>query len=284
MNSESDKLNIKGVLEITAASTSVVAAIGYGSQRAYLNYLGIGGLGEVSVERLLYEAYTVLVASTSVFVIILGLIALLSIALILTNKLLDHRSNVDFKRLDELLHSPIIAAVFTTLMICDFGYLLANASMRTGVLFYSLSELKEISDRSFLFPISILSSFGAVVGCGLLRPNRPWVTGVWSVVRIVLPISMLWVMVVVFNVEIRGLSFPIVALSGTSTSSDACALLVYSTDKLYVLWSAPIEGNDARGMLTLDERSGAKTLTIFGLGDLRQMARTGFPCARKVYF
>jgi hypothetical protein len=50
---------LRNLLEITGVSASVVAGLGYVSLRTYFNFLGIGGVGDVTVTQLLYEAYAV---------------------------------------------------------------------------------------------------------------------------------------------------------------------------------------------------------------------------------
>jgi hypothetical protein len=285
MAERSTILDYKGALEVIGLSASVVAAVGYASLRAYLDFLGVAGTIEFSFDQLLYEAYALGLP------ILLSLIAILLLASVLglfvwagvriaAPSMSDRAGRLRVKLRAGFVPLWLLGILIGALSAVG---LVLGIGDRTGVLLLPAQEIATVTQRPILFPVSLTLLLVAWGAYGLTHRSDiglgPVARMAVRVATLVLALSFLWIATIAFNIHVRGLKFPLVSITDRSENSErgSCGFLVYSTSKMWVVWNMRNSKSGPLGVISVRSRSDNNRFMVFGDGDIRLVAKGASP-------
>jgi hypothetical protein len=275
------ELNLKAILETIGLSASVTAVLGYVSLRSYLNYLGIAGAVEFTIDQLLYEAYVV--GSQLLIGIILVLLAgcLVAVSGWIAARLAP-RSVTRFVTTFALRirvwlqHGPAIWSIVLSAAIL-FAVLLKSAAGPTGILLFFAKSLAAVSQQPVLFLLCVIAAVsftGFFISISLLKaePAGPVTRIVFRFSATCICLGLVLIATIAFNVHSRSTRFPLVALTDRTDKTGTCGLLVYSTSKQWMLWNLRSTLQGVRGTVSVRARKDEDQLQVLALVDARRIA------------
>jgi hypothetical protein len=249
--------NLKGILEIIAASVSVLAAAGYISLRAFLNFVGLTGVQELTVQQLLFECYAVCGAFVIIAVPVLCAgVGLCSISRLFA-QLIKHRPlmRIHIGDYGSILLDVSFALFASLILVLTVGI---YGSLTTEVLLEGVAQLRLFAPHPELFAgavaltlLLICLALSSRVAATIERLQGIQAARNARLVASILAIFYIWISAITYNVHFRQLSFPIASIRPASSNGSVfCGLFLYATDQTRFVWHVVGDGQTARGVIS----------------------------------
>jgi hypothetical protein len=286
---------LRAGLEAVGGLAAILAAIGYASVRAWLNHVGIRDIATLPLTLYLNEAYFFVSAVVAVLFPIVGaLLVGVAGAKSVSRRLISSAIVTKYGR-----HAPGAISVF---MLCLPLMTLATVSMclpgneSSDVLLHpeffvdvdGLANQKLYGSMKFALVISIGAFvlwlnyhpkvFAAVME--YFGENVAWSIRATCAVSLIV---IIWTSIIIVNVYVKELKFPLVTFSEQGRQVGLC-LLVFSTDDEYVFWrfgKLPVR----TGAFVIARRSEVKELFLAKVMSVTEIVSTGptLPCSSSSY-
>jgi hypothetical protein len=256
------------VLKLATTYAAALAAVGYISLRAYMNYLGVDMLS-LTTEVLLMETYTI-AFHTLIHLLLIGGAAFVLYLLYL---LVTHRAANTSRagRLKALLAQPWCAAIVVALLIVAALTLLTMAGRNTDVIVGSLRKERLVSPPIWPFDAALLISMAGIGMLPLMRKaqlppssRRLWRFSVlpWLTIGVLTP--------VLYGSGVRPAIFPMCEASfKTAGASPISGFLIDATSERVLIWHA----EHGIGKITSAAAEDISALTIRESGNIVDAAR-----------
>jgi hypothetical protein len=257
----------ESALKLVGGLGAVFAVIGYGSLRAWFNYLGIRDVASLPPSIYLFEAYLFISAAIAVLAPIVVLFVLIScsIAALLPEKM--RSMQLEQQRVFQYVRAFVPAVIPVALIIIAIAVL--GWSTDGGVLLDSNAVQKVQTTNYSLFALALLLT--VVMALMVIFPQpAAWASQIFGTVfgaacRVaggIAALVLLWSSIVVFNVLVKPLSFSVARVYLKSVAEPPlCGLLVLMTDSEYITWNYLPE-TAPKGVFIVSQRSDARELKI----------------------
>ncbi len=273
---------LKRYLELVGGSTAILAALGYISLRARLNFLGIGGVAEIELQRLLFEAYSFLISALENLIFFCAPL-LFGWAMVAAVHRFYRRSQRAVSAPCVYFSKGLIASAVMLPPVIATATILAvlgrPAAFREAVLVQRLPALAALEQDWFDFPILLLTALaltcwlgsstvaralGEFAGVGFGQMIRRFSAGLLALLGCMSAIA--------FSTQFQGLRFQEVAISDSKAGSLECGLLVMATTRDLYLWKAEGTAPGAKGTIVRRPRAPDMRMQLGAVLDVKAFA------------
>jgi hypothetical protein len=273
---------LKRYVELVGGITAVLATLGYISLRARLNFLGIGAVADIELQRLLFEVYSFLISALEILLFfcapLLLVFGMLCAALQLYKR---HRgwTYAPLPFVSQWVVPSIMVLPPVAAMAIIFVVLSQPSLFREAVLVQRLSGLAALEQNWFVFPIVLLAALaltcwlgshtvaqalGKFAGFGLAKIIRVFSAGLLALLG--------WMSAIVFSTQFQGLHFQEIVLSDSKAGRLECGLLVMATAKDLYLWKMEGSLPIARGVIVMRSRAPDLSMRLGPVTDMKAFA------------
>jgi hypothetical protein len=258
-----------------------VAALGYISLRARLNFLGIGGVAEIELHRLLFEAYSLLIAALENLIFFVAPLLLGWAIVASVNRFYRHRWGAVSPHREYFSKGAIASTVMVPPVIATVTIfaVFRLAALPEAVLVQPLPALAALEQDWFVFPILLFTALaltcwlgssiaarelGEFAGAGLSRTIRLFSVGLLAFLG--------WMSAIAFSTQFQGVRFQEVAIVDSKTSRMECGLLLMATAGDLYLWKPEGTAPRVRGSIVRRPREADTRMQLGAVVDVKTVA------------